>query len=63
MSVMVFQKQNFGWVGGVCSIHFFGDFFNFAKPLSLRIRKKRVANVEVDGGPASTTFHKDKSTR
>ena len=40
MSVMGFQKKKFGWggwVGGVSSIHFFLDlwnFFNFAKPLS-----------------------------
>ena len=39
MSVMGFQKKVCmkGLVGGVSSIHFFGDFwnvFNFAKPLN-----------------------------
>ena len=37
MSVMGFQKKSLGrveWVGGVSSIQFLLDFFNFEKPLS-----------------------------
>ena len=35
MSVMGLKKNGWGWMGGVCSIHFyFLNFFNFAKPLT-----------------------------
>ena len=46
MSVMGFKKNvDRGWVGGVSSIHFFLDFWNFfnlsfkAKPMMTTVRK------------------------